>query len=182
VDLAKLLGMFGVFMVPGGSVVLPAAIAAGKKFGVNIMPSAFKKEDLNELERLQELAGIILEQKEKVDFSKAIKFPDTKMLSIDFLMKIKKHDRKLEAKKGKEDAQSSLDRLRKTLPDKGLYEPPRIHIYKDGKVSMVQGNHRIVVLDEFGYKKVPTQIKYVESLTHEDAVEITDQEKKMLEI
>lgn len=43
VDLAKLLGMFGVFMVPGGSIVLPAAIAAGKKFGVDIMPSSFKK-------------------------------------------------------------------------------------------------------------------------------------------
>ncbi len=132
--------------------------------------------------RLQKLAGILLEQKEKVDFSDAMKFPDTKMLPVDFLLKIKKHDRKAEAKGGKEDAQKSLDSLRTSLPEKGLYEPPRIHIYKDGKVSMVQGNHRIVVLKEFGYKKIPAQIKHVESPTHEDAVEITDKEKKMLGI
>ncbi len=54
-DVHKMAGLLVLAITPGSVVTLPAICALGKRFGVEVLPSAFQKLDANELEYLEAL-------------------------------------------------------------------------------------------------------------------------------
>jgi hypothetical protein len=42
-DLLKGVGLLGLFIIPGGSLIIPAAVSVAKKFDINILPDAFNE-------------------------------------------------------------------------------------------------------------------------------------------
>ncbi|NVK38512.1 MAG: hypothetical protein HWE18_11360 [Gammaproteobacteria bacterium] len=54
-DVHKMAGLLVLAITPGSVVTLPAICALGKRFGVEVLPSAFQKLDAYEIEHLEAL-------------------------------------------------------------------------------------------------------------------------------
>ena len=44
-DVLKSVGLLGLFAIPGGALIIPVAIKVASKLGINLLPSAFNKEE-----------------------------------------------------------------------------------------------------------------------------------------
>lgn len=79
-DVHKMAGLFVLAITPGSVVTLPALCALGKRFGIEVLPSAFKKLTKEELNSMKELEVTLSEESkerlqqqaiEKVEHSKS---------------------------------------------------------------------------------------------------------------
>ena len=79
-DVHKMAGLFVLAITPGSVVTLPALCALGKRFGIEVLPSAFKKLTEEELNSMKELEVTLSEESkerlqqqaiEKVEHSKS---------------------------------------------------------------------------------------------------------------
>lgn len=61
-DVHKMAGLLVLAIAPGAVVTLPAICALGKKYGVEVLPSAFQKMNKDELETIEELEMILAEK------------------------------------------------------------------------------------------------------------------------
>jgi|ETNvirenome_6_85_1030632.scaffolds.fasta_scaffold07938_2 hypothetical protein len=49
-DVLKSAGLLGLFVIPGGSLIMPVAIKLASKLGINLLPSAFSEEESEQKE------------------------------------------------------------------------------------------------------------------------------------
>lgn len=61
-DVHKMAGLMILAIAPGAVVTLPAICALGKRYGIEVLPSAFQKMDKDELETIEELEIILAEK------------------------------------------------------------------------------------------------------------------------
>ncbi len=61
-DVHKMAGLFVLAITPGSVVTLPALCALGKRFGIEVLPSAFKKLTEEELNSMKELEVTLSEE------------------------------------------------------------------------------------------------------------------------
>jgi len=61
-DVHKMAGLMVLAIAPGAVVTLPAICALGKRYGIEVLPSAFQKMDKDELETIEELEIILAEK------------------------------------------------------------------------------------------------------------------------
>lgn len=61
-DVHKMAGLFVLAITPGSVVTLPALCALGKRFGIEVLPSAFKKLTEEELNSMKELEVALSEE------------------------------------------------------------------------------------------------------------------------
>jgi len=60
-DVHKMAGLFVLALTPGSVVTLPALCALGKRFGVDVLPSAFQELNKDDLKTLEEFEVILAE-------------------------------------------------------------------------------------------------------------------------
>jgi len=61
-DVHKMAGLMVLAIAPGAVVTLPAICALGKRYGIEVLPSAFQQMDKDELETIEELEIILAEK------------------------------------------------------------------------------------------------------------------------
>ena len=61
-DVHKMAGLMVLAIAPGAVVTLPAICALGKRYGIEVLPSAFQQMDKDELETVEELEYILAEK------------------------------------------------------------------------------------------------------------------------
>lgn len=69
-DVHKMAGLFVLAITPGSVVTLPALCALGKRFGIEVLPSAFKKLSEEELSSFKELEVILSQEPSSVSKEK----------------------------------------------------------------------------------------------------------------
>ena len=69
-DVHKMAGLFVLAITPGSVVTLPALCALGKRFGIEVLPSAFKKLSEEELNSFKELEVILSQEPSSVSKEK----------------------------------------------------------------------------------------------------------------
>lgn len=60
-DVHKMAGLFVLALTPGSVVTLPALCALGKRFGVDVLPSAFQELNKDDLKTIEEFEVILAE-------------------------------------------------------------------------------------------------------------------------
>ncbi|MFY0700772.1 MAG: hypothetical protein JXR04_08115 [Bermanella sp.] len=61
-DVHKMAGLFVLALTPGSVVTLPALCALGKRFGVEVLPSAFQDLNKDDLKTLEEFEVILAQE------------------------------------------------------------------------------------------------------------------------
>lgn len=61
-DVHKMAGLMVLAIAPGAVVTLPAICALGKRYGIEVLPSAFQQMDKDELQTVEELEYILAEK------------------------------------------------------------------------------------------------------------------------
>jgi len=74
-DVHKMAGLFVLAITPGSVVTLPALCALGKRFGIEVLPSAFQKLSEEELDSYKELEVALTQ-----DTTKALEQDETERL------------------------------------------------------------------------------------------------------
>jgi hypothetical protein len=64
-DVHKMAGLFVLAITPGSVVTLPALCALGKRFGIDVLPSAFKKLSEEELDSFKEFEVVLSQDSKK---------------------------------------------------------------------------------------------------------------------
>lgn len=91
----------------------------------------------------------------------------------DLKVREKYEGRELEAKNERE----NIERIKKDILENGLISPLHLVVGKDDeRVSLEEGNHRLVALKELGYEKVPI-IVYISEFTFSGIEYFTDVQK-----
>ncbi len=78
-DVHKMAGLLLVSITPGSIVTLPALCALGRRYGIELLPSAFKKDDEAEIEILESILNgefKVVEEDEKQDAKSPLGLPD----------------------------------------------------------------------------------------------------------